>query len=383
MKARIIALFLVAHGCAGDGTYVGTFQPRDPEPTPFEEGLLFAVPEDTKLHYFFRRTYVPDSTATTGAGGIANEKQASGHLCAVIDDVQDNATEEFKDLETTAVNGRVRVVGRANNAEVEIGDQEAEDMEPPQLANPQTVDAAHNNLWLLKLTVPAFNHGYGEPKVVEFGVQGAPRPPDLSPALLPFFDVRLRAAENWGGWKNTEEGVVRDTFLADLSRGFLEEQLHIDFATDRSRYKFESTDPDPACAAATIATCPPLPQCFPDGASCLGLYATKMLWKERLSDESPVEMAGREALHSIQLQYTSQGVLRLAQEYILPDLGPEHEATRQFYKCAPGSTTNCSLRTMPVGCLSTSGQPCMQGDIDLQEMKWADTTPCRFPTGNE
>lgn len=335
----VMILGLSVAGC-GDDT--GLDDRFDPTTKPEDLGDASPITVDTKLGYMVTWVYRPISGNEAGGGSSLPELQGFANLCIRVDEVKDTATKTYKNAAETLVTARVKVNGGAGQNEIYVQD----DVNPAP-TNPTLVDAAHGALWLRKLTFPqSRDHGYLSPKSTSFHTRSSISP-TKSLTELPFFEVRTYE-DGWRGWTD---------FLSKLYVEYFTNVLAVDFMDKKEFNQSQPQEAPATCVEKTDAgTCGSSVNCYwdPDLDKCWGINKLNMAWRETLTT-GPAELLGP-VIHALEMSYTSQGTLRFAQEFIVPDLDPTANVPTNLRECI-------------------DGQPCATAVVDRDE--W-ESRSCTF-----
>jgi hypothetical protein len=329
---------LTAAACGDDKINKG-FRPTPPSD---DYGPASPLTAGTTLYYLMSATYRPISGTDARTGTTYPEQQNLGNLCIKIDEVRDTSTEQYHEAAETVIIGRAKVTGGQDFGEIRVTDL----VNPPP-ADAGVVDTALSPLWMKTLTFPqSRGHGYTAPKQVTFLTRSAPMPTQ-NIAALPLFEARTYE-DGWRGFTDTLSKLYVDYFTGVLA---------LDLTPTSTKFKQRYQAPPASCeTVADVGTCGGTTGCFwdPDGAKCWGMHRLNLAWRETLTT-GPSELQG-DVVHTIQVEYTTQGVLRLWREYIVPDVNP-----------------SMALRTDQLQCID--GEPCAAGLLDRDE--WASSS-CTF-----
>lgn len=318
---------LVGAGGCGDDSLGKGFKPQDKDPPDYGPTSPIAV--GTTIYYGLSFTYRP--VTGSGEGGLSlPEQQAAGQLCLKVDEVRDTASEAYKDAAKTVIVGRAKVNGGPGASEIDVTDTVNE-----QPADPAKVDQAQGSLWLRQLTFPqSRGHGFSSPAAVTFDTRTTPRP-DAGLAGLPLFEVRKYEGK-WRGWTDV---------LSKMYTGYFIDVLGLNLQ-DKMVFDQRSLEAPTNCETQTDAgVCGTTPNCWwdEDASKCWGKYRWSLAWREDLSGtNAPAELQGP-VVHIVQLEYTTQGILKLAREYILPDVNPSAEVDVDVNECLEGEACATGL----------------------------------------
>lgn len=287
--------------------------------------------------YQLSRSYVRNTSG--GVGGLTEgEKEVGGHLCIVVDQVDDTATPVFASAAETLVHGRARV-------QSSLGiDLSVTDQDNPGAADPQVVDDAHASLWLKHLTFPSRNHGLLDASPWTFSTQSGLAPPQAF-GHLPFFDVRVLPDKGWGGFSDPLDlqAPPKHNLLMDFYNYF-SNVLGLNLV-DNTQFRAQTLQANNACAAFVS-----LNSCSGSGCewdtlrnACSPKWSVQVTWRQFLGSEA-LELAGP-AIHGLTFEYDSTGALLRASEVIIPDNGqnPLPLAT----SCASGACATATLSRIP------------------------------------
>ena len=312
------AVVLGAGWSCGDDTLGQRFQADElPEE---ESGPVSPITVGTELWYTLITSF--KRTSESDAGGLTQgEAQAVGQICSRVVAVRDTASPFFANEEQTTILADVKVSGQVGSTNMDYSDQENSAATGPE------VDAMLNGLWLKRLTMPSADHGFANPKELEFSTRVPPWPDLVGFESVLFFETRELPGDGWSGWRRLSgEFEGADSFTGELMERFRGPPLNYDndALSDATRFRIEIATPPPSCAEYNDPTTCSNNHCTWAGRtgaanSCLRLYRVAASFLETI--DSPVEHAG-EVLHFLELSYTEDGVLFEAREDIRPNNSP-------------------------------------------------------------
>ncbi len=357
-------------GCASDDLGK-SFQPSDPDPQANLYGPLSPITAGTTLTYLVSATSDDDAVSSIG------QQSASGYLCVKVDAVKDTATKTYKDAAQTLVTARVKVTGGAGVAEIVVVRVEDNGGQPnPVPGDPAEVEALLEPLWLKHLTVPLRGHGYAQPASRDFPTRHSPRPAGatLDQALLqlPFFEVRGALDQSWCGWDSSPEGWPEEYppgtetpcynaaqgsvyFLSNFTRYFADYRACTPpYGSADTRCEYATVTPPADCATRAQPDCNG--GCVWDSTEgCLEALQVTMTWR---GDVVATTHYPGDVLHQVRFHYDARGILRFAEEIMVPDASPATPVDAEIGGCGAGY--------------------CAQARVELDpDVAWANS-PCSF-----
>jgi len=323
-----LAIMLAA---CGDDELGGVFIPDEIPDEEVTLGPKYPVEVGTNIWYFFSTSL----KRTSQSAETSDEAQSSGNLCLKVTSVTDFATTENQDVDETTVKALVKVRGGTGETSLTYSDQEN-----PSATGSQ-IDTVLSPLWLKGLTVPSENHGYEEPKEVEFNTMEAPLSGgDLR--WLPFIDLRRTSRKAWAGWSDlgSDEFANAGSFQQTVLNYF-RDRFDNTFLGDRTKFKL----PVPITPPSNCESFPDVTSCQANQCSwvsfggtpseCVPLYSMTVIWR----DQDQIDGNLQDTIHKFKVSYFSNGTLQNAQEEIAP--GDIHPVTSNLPSTLPQCIDNC------------------------------------------
>ncbi|MEE2959132.1 MAG: hypothetical protein VYA34_00200 [Myxococcota bacterium] len=285
-------------GC-GQDTFQQGFQPDAIVPAEVNLGPAYPVkPGDNRWYSFTGEVRSSDAEANANA-----ETGFNSYVCIMVDKVLDTNTETYQSSAQTLVEGRVKMSG-LNGAMTPFTKKAG------SAASAADIEPDLQDLLLKKMILPDLtNPDFQTPSKVTFSTQAESVPGAASVLESLFFtDPRETERQKWGGWNSPNPDV--ESFETIVKNGFSTE-FTPEFIRDNTKFKAQFKAPLGTCSDKTDAIACAAASCNWGQNGCEKLFQARVVWRT-------TTVAGVSAIHQIKLEYSNNGILNSAVEWVLP-----------------------------------------------------------------